>query len=257
MFIPDIFFRIEFMTLGALIAKARKEAGLSVEDIVASTNLRATLIHEIEKNDFSHCGGQTYARGHVRNIAHALHADEKEFVRIFDEEQSEAGRSIQSLVVKNNILRHPRGKRKISWKALLVISFACLGIAGLIQILISNISPSGVSALNTKVSATPAASSSSASPKPSEQTTFSSGTGVEVVVNAARASSWLFVSDASGRTLFSGQLLRGESRTFTTDTRLDLKIGNAGGVNLQVNGKQIAPIGVDGAVVSVSYGADS
>jgi hypothetical protein len=97
----------------------------------------------------------------------------------------------------------------------------------------------------------------SESPEPTAQSSFSTGTGVSVIVSAVRAKSWLFVTDASGQTLFSGQISKGTSRTFTTDTRLNLKVGNAGGVDLEVNGKKTASIGVDGAVVSVSYGVDS
>jgi cytoskeleton protein RodZ len=67
----------------------------------------------------------------------------------------------------------------------------------------------------------------------------------------------LFVSDGSGRTLFSGQIARGVTKTFTTDVSLNVKIGNAGGVDLTVNGKAVDPVGSDGEVVSVSYGVDS
>ncbi|CAB4602780.1 unannotated protein [freshwater metagenome] len=49
----------------------------------------------------------------------------------------------------------------------------------------------------------------------------------------------------------------GATKTFTSDTRLDLKVGNAGGVDLEVNGKKLSSIGPNGAVVSVSYGANS
>jgi hypothetical protein len=38
---------------------------------------------------------------------------------------------------------------------------------------------------------------------------------------------------------------------------LNFKIGNAGGVDLVVNGKKVDSIGADGEVVSVSYGLDS
>ena len=92
---------------------------------------------------------------------------------------------------------------------------------------------------------------------PSEQSTFSTGTGVSVIINAVRDKSWIFVSDASGRTLFSGEISQGEVRTFTSDQRLDLKVGTAGGVDLEVNGKSIDPIGANGQVVSVSFGVDS
>jgi hypothetical protein len=57
--------------------------------------------------------------------------------------------------------------------------------------------------------------------------------------------------------LFSGQISRGVSKTFTASEQLNLKVGNAGGVDLSVNGKKVDPLGSDGQVVSVSYGVDS
>jgi cytoskeletal protein RodZ len=259
------------MTLGSLIAKAREGAALSIDELAGATSIRPALLRDIESNDFSHCGGQTYARGHIRNIAKRLNADEVEFLRIYEEEQAIDKRTMQDLLVENNIMRKPSTKRKVSWKSLVVISVACLGIAGVAQIVVSNISTvgtatvdiataAGVATIQPTVSAAPSASTSasaSATPAPSEQSSFSTGTGVKVVINAARAKSWIFVSDAAGRTLFSGQMSMGASHVFTSDNRLDLKVGNAGGVDLEVNGKKLSSIGPNGAVVSVSYGANS
>jgi cytoskeletal protein RodZ len=263
------------MTLGSLIAKAREGAALSIDELAGATSIRPALLRDIESNDFSHCGGQTYARGHIRNIAKRLNADEVEFLRIYEEEQAIDKRTMQDLLVENNIMRKPSTKRKVSWKSLVVISVACLGIAGVAQIVVSNISTvgtatvdiataAGVATIQPTVSAAPSASASisaapsaSATPAPSEQSSFSTGTGVKVVINAARAKSWIFVSDAAGRTLFSGQMSMGASHVFTSDNRLDLKVGNAGGVDLEVNGKKLSSIGPNGAVVSVSYGANS
>ena len=83
------------------------------------------------------------------------------------------------------------------------------------------------------------------------------GEGVEVIITATRAKSWLFVSDANGRVLFSGQISRGVTKTFTSGEQLNLKVGNAGGVDLSVNGTRVDQLGIDGQVVSVSYGVDS
>ena len=257
------------MTLGSLIAKAREGAALSIEDLAGATSIRPSLLRDIESNNFSHCGGQTYARGHIRNIAKRLNADETEFLRMYEEEQAIEKRTMQDLLVENNIMRKPSTKRKVSWKSLLVISVASLGIAGVAQIVVSNISTVGTATIDIAtaadvtttqptVSAAPSASASeSATPAPSEQSSFSTGTGVKVVINAARAKSWIFVSDAAGRTLFSGQMSMGASHVFTSDNRLDFKVGNAGGVDLEVNGKKLSAIGPNGAVVSVSYGANS
>ena len=248
------------MSLGSLIAKARKDAGLSLEDLAAKTNIRISVLSEIEKDNFSHCGGETYARGHVRNIASILKADQKEFIRLFEEEQGGEIRSMKDLLVENSVMRQPEEARKISWKVLVMISVASLFVVGVAQVVISNTNSSEVVSAKPSVSATPSSTetqSESPASEPSAQSTFSTGTGVEVVIDAARAKSWLFVSDDAGRVLFSGQIPRGAVKTFSSDSQLNLKVGNAGGVDLKVNGKKVPSIGVDGEVVSVSYGVDS
>jgi len=248
------------MSLGSLIAKARKDAGLSLEDLAAKTNIRINVLSEIEQDDFSHCGGETYARGHVRNIASILKADQKEFIRLYEEEQGGEVRSMKDLLVENSVMRLPAEARKVSWKVLVMISVVSLFAVGIAQVVISNVNTNEVVSASPSASASPTAEETAAeSPEaePSAQTTFSTGTGVEVVVDAARAKSWLFVSDAAGRTLFSGQIPRGQAKTFSSDSQLNLKVGNAGGVDLKVNGKKVPSIGIDGEVVSVSYGVDS
>jgi cytoskeletal protein RodZ len=244
------------MSLGSLIAKARKDAGLSLEDLAAKTNIRISVLSEIEKDNFEHCGGETYARGHVRNIASILKADQKEFIRLYQEEQGGETRSIKDLLVENSVMRLPAEARKVSWKVLVMISVVSLFAVGIAQVVISNVNTNDVVSAVPSASASPTAAESP-SAEPSAQNTFSSGTGVEVVINAVRAKSWLFVSDDAGRVLFSGQIPRGAVKVFSSDSQLNLKVGNAGGVDLKVNGKKVEAIGMDAEVVSVSYGVDS
>ena len=126
------------MSLGSLIAKARKDAGLSLEDLAAKTNIRINVLSEIEQDDFSHCGGETYARGHVRNIASILKADQKEFIRLYEEEQGGEVRSMKDLLVENSVMRLPAEARKVSWKVLVIISVVSLFVVGIVQVVISN-----------------------------------------------------------------------------------------------------------------------
>ena len=244
------------MTLGSLITQARKSAGLSIDDLSESTNIRGALLREIESNNFVNCGGETYARGHLRNIATKLGVDPQEFLTAFEDEQMHVDRSMKDLLVENSVMRKPEEARKVSWKVLATISVASLFVVGLGQIIISNTASVDIPEPIASVSATPS-ESSEPTPTSSEQPTVSTGTGVELIITAARAKSWLFVSDAAGRTLFSGQIARGTTKTFSTDVALNVKVGNAGGVDLTVNGKNIESIGADGEVVSVSYGVDS
>ena len=251
------------MSLGSMISKARKDAGLSIDDLSAATNIRGTLLREMEANNFSQCGGETYARGHLRNIAIKLNADPQIFLTAFEDEQMQVDRTMRDLLVENNVMREPKEVRKVSWKVLVTISIASLFVAGLAQIIVSNDSEPDIP-VAVEETATPT-ESPEATPEPTaaeeitptDEPTVSTGQGVEVVISAVRAKSWLFVSDSSGRVLFSGQVAKGVTKTFTTDAQLNLKIGNAGGVDLSVNGKKIDSVGVDGQVVSVSYGVDS
>jgi cytoskeletal protein RodZ len=246
-----------------MISKARKDAGLSIDDLSAATNIRGPLLREMETNNFSHCGGDTYARGHIRNIATKLNVDPQIFLTAYEDEQMHIDRSMQELLVENSVMREPSQTRKVSWKALATISVASLFVAGLAQIIISNDSTPDIPAI-IQESPTPSPSPESteeATPteevSPTDEATISTGQGVEVIITATRAKSWLFVSDATGRILFSGQISTGVSKTFTSDQKLNLKVGNAGGVDLSVNGEKIDSLGADGQVVSVSYGVDS
>lgn len=247
------------MSLGSMITQARKSAGLSIDDLSASTNIRSSLLREMESDSFHNCGGETYARGHIRNIATKLGVDPLIFIAAFEEEQMHADRSMKDLLVENSVMKPPEAARKISWKVLATISVSSLFVVGLAQIIISNTSsvdiPAPIASTNETESATPTPEATE--PTPTEEATVSTGTGVQLIVTATRAKSWLFVSDATGRTLFSGQISRGTTKTFSTDVSLNVKIGNAGGVDLTVNGNKVDSIGADGEVVSVSYGVDS
>jgi cytoskeleton protein RodZ len=251
------------MSLGSMITKARKFAGLSIDELSAATNIRAPLLRQIESDNFSQCGGDTYARGHLRNIATKLNVDPQIFLTAFEDEQMHVDRSMQDLLVENSVMREPRENRKVSWKVLVAISISTLFIAGIAQILISNNSTPDIpiafeETTEPSTSAEPTTEPTAAvEEEPTDEPVISTGEGVEVIITATRARSWLFVSDSSGQTLFSGQISRGVSKTFTASEQLNLKVGNAGGVDLSVNGKRVDPLGADGQVVSVSYGVDS
>ena len=243
------------MSLGSMITKARKDAGLSIDDLSAATNIRGPLLRQMESDNFSQCGGETYARGHLRNIATKLNVDPLLFLSAFEDEQMHVDRSMQDLLVENSVMREPGESRKVSWKVLSAISISTLLIAGLVQILVTNNSSPDIPVALEET--TQPSASAEPTTEPADDSVVSTGEGVEVIITATRARSWLFVSDSSGRTLFSGHISRGISKTFTTSEQLNLKVGNAGGVDLTVNGKKLDPVGVDGQVVSVSYGVDS
>jgi cytoskeletal protein RodZ len=255
------------MSLGSVIRQARIDAGLSIDDLSERTSIRAGLLKEIESDDFTKCGGETYARGHLRNIAPLIKMDSQLLLELYENEQSMQPRRIQEMLAENNVMTNPVDKKTISWKTLAGISLSTLALLAAVQIIISNSKTTTVT--NPEVvaseSATPQPSltaeaqptqTSAATPAPVRDT-YSSGTGVSVSVTAVRANSWLFVSDSNGTTLYSGQVRNGQKLNFSATTRLSLKVGNAGAVDVSVNGKVAQQIGGEGEVVTVSYGVTS
>lgn len=257
------------MSLGSVIRQARIDAGLSIDDLSERTSIRAGLLKEIESDDFTKCGGETYARGHLRNIAPLIKMDAQLLLELYENEQSLQPRRIQEMLAENNVMTNPVDKKTISWKTLAGISLSTLALLAAVQIIISNsktttaVNPEVVASesavaqpSNTPMVTPTDATSTVATPAPIRDS-YSSGSGVSVSISASRGNSWLFVSDSNGTTLYSGQIRNGQKLNFSATTRVSLKVGNAGAVDVSVNGKASQLIGNYGEVVSVSYGVTS
>ena len=190
-----------YMSIGGMISKARRDAGLSIDDLSGATNIRGALLREIEADEFTNCGGETYARGHIKNIARILNVDQQPLLDAYETEQGQSVRSIQDLWVENSLMEEPGEPRKVSWKVLAGISIASLLVIGLAQVLFVSNSESPVP---TPITTTPAPTDSTG--------TISDGSKVEIVITATRSRSYLVVSDEAGVTLFDGQIAMGEEK---------------------------------------------
>jgi len=70
--------------IGEALAGARRQADLSVAEVSERTRIRATIIRAIENDDYSACGGDFYARGHIRSIAKAVGTDPEQLIHEYD-----------------------------------------------------------------------------------------------------------------------------------------------------------------------------
>ncbi|WP_148575091.1 helix-turn-helix domain-containing protein [Nocardioides caldifontis] len=61
--------------IGPELAAARNRVGLSVDELAERTRIRPHVIESIEVDDFTPCGGDFYARGHIRTLARVLGKD--------------------------------------------------------------------------------------------------------------------------------------------------------------------------------------
>ena len=248
------------MNLGQIISSARNSAKLTVDALSAATSIRPSLLTEFENNNFIHAGGDAYARGHLRNIARALNIDPEILLKQFDEEHAQAKRAIHDQLVENSATIAMPERKKLTNKQLAIYSAFGIFLLLATSVVVNSLKQSA-SAPKPKPSASAAPSkSATASAQPTMEKTansYSSGSGVMVKLEAATGSSWLFVSDAAGVTLYSGRASQGQVFEFSSTETVNLRIGNAGAVKLTVNGKEVSPLGADGEVVNVSYGVNS
>ena len=247
------------MSLGSLISEARTNAGMTIDDLAQKTNIRASMLREFEADNFYSAGGATYAKGHLRQIAAKLKMNPEILLTAYDSEQVAEQRPIYDRLVEYNAAEPKPTRRNVNTRQLIVIS-----VLSILVIIGGSVVYTNLHSSSTKVEVKPSASpepTESIKPSPSvtptPYATVSSGMGVKVVLKAVSGVSWINVTDATGTTLFSGRMNVGDERTFTTDKQINARLGNAGGLEVTVNGKKQDSLGAVGEVVSVSYGVNS
>jgi len=77
--------------IGETLAQARHQAGLTLAQVSKQTRIRETIIRKIEADDFSDCGGDFYARGHIRAIAKAVGTDSEPLIEDYDTDHRATG----------------------------------------------------------------------------------------------------------------------------------------------------------------------
>lgn len=247
------------MSIGQALAAAREDAGLSVDQVAATTRIRRTLVQAIEQDDFGVCGGDFYARGHIRNIAAAVGADPQPLLAEFDASRSgpPAPRATE-IFESETVARADR--RGPNWSAAMAVALVLVVIYGVAQAVTG-----GSGSNQPRTAAGPgsptAAASATPTPTPTKPTTNPSAVAQaprDQVTVAVRATgkSWVRATAASGKELFQGILQAGEVKSFTDKQQVKLVVGNAGAVALTVNGTAIGTPGKPGQVARVQFGPE-
>ena len=226
------------MSVGADLARAREERGLSVEDVSSATRIRSGLIRSIEADDFEPCGGAVYARGHIRSIARVVGIDPEPLVADFDRSHVEEPVPVP---VPNQPtdpdLAARAERRRPNWTAAMAAALVVIcALAG--YGIYKNSTAKPASSVNANdfptvpsPSASPTPSSPVVSPPPSAVALVPPRDAV-VMIRVTGTKTWLHVETLSQRVLYSGLLNHGEARTFRDAHGLNLVIGNAPAVQL-------------------------
>ena len=238
------------MSLGEFLRGARESAGLSVDELAERTSIRAGLIREIENNNFINCGGDTYARGHLRNIAPIISTDAQTLIDLYNQEHSSEVRLIHDMLVENNVTKIPSERKQISWKTLAIASIVVLAAVAGGQVIISNskstvtpmevVSPTATVPPSAQPSVNPVTSPSAG--KSSEVATPAVTGEVALTISATRGNAKIDVV-IDGKHLYKGPIFQGDSKSFTAPTSISLYLSNAGDLDLTLNGESLAPLG--------------
>jgi cytoskeletal protein RodZ len=235
------------VSVGDALAQARSQAGLTIAQVSQQTCIRETIIRGIERGDFSACGGDFYARGHIRSIARVVGLDPEELVREYDAIHGAPHAITAADVFEPSTPIRLKERRSANWSVVLVIVLAVVLGYGVYR-LVDHGSPSRPVAAGTH----PAASRSPATPSP---TAAATQRGHRLVIRlTAIQDCWVEFTKPHGQLLFQTYVTGGTTRTWHFKHAVSMQIGNPGGIMLTVNGKDLGHPGTIGQPVTLNFG---
>ncbi|HET9997043.1 MAG TPA: helix-turn-helix domain-containing protein [Nocardioides sp.] len=227
--------------IGPEFAAARTRLGLSVDQVAERTRIRPHVIESIEVDDFVPCGGDFYARGHIRTLARILGVDAAPLLASYDERYADAPvnprRVFEAELAHSGGIRATRGGP--NW-SVLVAAVMALVLAWSIARLVMDgpVGPSDAIVLNG--SGGPNHQGAPVAP------------AVPVVISAPGSGARVIVRDGAGAVVFSGDLAFGGSKTLSVSPPVRVQATD-GSVTVSVDGEDHGPLGATGSPGSGTF----
>jgi transcriptional regulator with XRE-family HTH domain len=257
------------MSIGQTLRDARLSQGLTLEEISDKTKIRVTLLSLIESDQFEKVGANTYVRGHISAIARVLKLDSTELLKEFGNLPGDTplDEVIPQKITQNefkldnnfNTEKVRLGNKEIktstgfNWSSLMVAALALVMVVGVFSF---------VTRVNQDVSVPPIAEtpevfeeesvqvSPTRTPSADEDNLIAGVNNdiVLVVLEAVDGASWVRASNLDDETLYEGTIRRGESQSISDLGDIRILVGNAGALNVTLNGQAFGKIGGNGEV---------
>ncbi len=251
-------------TLGEYLKNSRESIGLSVEEVSFVTKIRAQYIEAIESGDFTIFSSQHLLKGYVKLISKTVKADSKKTAELLEIETTEnfKNKHIEDIVgkrFKEEIKKSEDLKKKILTIVLGVIILLILsyGIIKVIEYIktapkihitlpfqssIKSLVSERRLSLNNKPLKIKKIINS-----PNAETNYA-----EILKGKVIKRTWVAVKIDGGSTVTS-MLYSGDTEVWKAQKRIKIKIGNAGGIVLNYNGKDIGEPGAEKQVVTLNF----
>ena len=218
--------------IGPELAAARTRLGLTVDQLADRTRIRPHVIEAVEVDDFSPCGGDFYARGHLRTLARVLGIDAAPLVASYDERYADAPvtprRVFEAELGQGGALRGTRGGP--NW-SVLVAAVMALVLAWSVARLVTD-SPVEVR-----------------DPLPSLTTTSgttATGAKVPVVLTAAGGGAEVVVRNGANELVYKGTLAFGQVKVLPKVSQPVRVQSSDGSVQVSVGGVDHGALGATG-----------
>lgn len=217
--------------VGPELAAARTRLGLTVDQLADRTRIRPHVIESIEVDDFAPCGGDFYARGHLRTLARVLGIDATPLLAHYDERYADAPinprRVFEAELGSGGAIRATRGGP--NWSVLIAAVMA-LVLAWSVARLITD-SPVE---LRDPV------------PQLSTAGSTSAGDPVPVVLTAAGGGAEVVVRDGANELVYKGALSFGETKVLTKVSQPVRVQSSDGSLEVSVDGVDQGALGGTG-----------
>ena len=248
--------------VGDILRREREKQRLTIADIEKGTSIRGVYIEQIERGNINELPGLVYAKGFVRNYANFLHMNPEPLVQQFAEENGGsavptappaepdgASRRISlSNVGDESLSKISIGSKTSSYAG--IFGKLAVGIIALVAFVAAGAAL--ISAINAPAQETaapghteqPSAPAAAAASDPA-RTPAVDGVNVSVTLTER---CWTEVS-VDGQSVFEGIIEKGKTESWQGKESVVVRAGNAGALDVTLNGKKLGVFGDQGEVL--------
>jgi cytoskeletal protein RodZ len=246
--------------LGEEFRSAREARGLSLSDVAERLHIRSVYLAAIEDEDWKAIGAPVYVRGFMRTYARFLGLDAEDAVARFAASAGSApppGTPVRA-EERPRERERPAGERSSPSLVAILAVLVAIGVVGYVAYAFAQYRPgatvpvAAASADSGAVAEAPADDASpDAAPVPTPAPVVHRPPVKRGLHIAVTQTSWLRVT-IDGTVVAEGTYPAGTAKTFSGRVA-DVRVGNAGGVGISVNGRPVAPLGHSGDVVERQF----
>ena len=240
-------------TLGAFLQRTRVAKKLSLEEVIARSKINPVYLQALESNDWSPIPSEVFARGFVKLYARCLGLDEAAVlgehaaaIHAYFEEKESKSKEAEHRRAEFHKAEQAKKRAKIIGGGLIIVVLTSAGALFLSYWKMAHrwtpVRP------NTHSSdASPPRSSLSAPAIESLPAEHDDSIPSHELILKAHETTWaqVLIDDKTTREVL---LQPGDIVTWNAETRFKLDIGNAGGVGVILDGRELEPLGRLGEV---------